>query len=89
MSLFNEISFLKRAKNRLKVFKAIDGNLMPSELVIKIYGKKSNTYFNIVSRALGELVKIKLVKVINPKSRTGRLYTLTNKGRSVLKILSK
>ena len=54
---------------------------------IKIYGKNSNTYFNIVSRALSELANAKLVKVVNPKSRTGRLYTLTNKGKKALNLL--
>lgn len=87
MKLFNDIAFIKRAKNRLKVFKELEGTLMPSELVMKIYGKNSNTYFNIVSRALSELADAKLVKVINPKSRTGRLYTLTEKGKKILSML--
>ena len=87
MKLLNDIAFIKRAKNRIKVFKELGSTLMPSELVIKIYGKNSNTYFNIVSRALSELANAKLVKVVNPKSRTGRLYTLTNKGKKALNLL--
>ena len=87
MKLLNDIAFIKRAKNRLKVFKELEGTLMPSELVVKIYGKNSNTHFNIVSRALSELADVKLAKVINPKSRTGRLYKLTNKGKKVLNLL--
>ena len=89
MNLISELSFVKRAKNRSKVLKAVDGNIMPSELVLKLYGKSSNTYFNIVSRALGELVQQKLVKIVNPKSKTGRLYTLTDKGKRVVSMLGK
>mgnify|MGYP001307160868 CR=1 FL=1 len=88
MKLLNDISFVKRAKNRLKVFKEIEGTLMPSELVIKIYGKNSNTYFNIVSRALSELAGKNLVKVLNPKIKTGRFYTLTKKGKIILEKLN-
>jgi hypothetical protein len=51
MELLKSVSFVKRAKNRKKVFLALDKPMMPSELVMKIYGKNSNTYFNIVSRA--------------------------------------
>ena len=64
MNLLNDVSFVKRAKNRLEVFKAMEGTLMPSELVVKIYGSSSNTSFNIVSQALSELTEVKLVKVL-------------------------
>jgi len=78
---------VKRGKNRLKIFKAIDEPIMPSELVVKVYGKKSNTYFNLVSRALAELEELKLIEVVNPKERTGRIYELTKKGGEVKKTL--
>ena len=89
MNLYNELSYVKRGKNRITVLKSLEGALMPSELVIKIYGKSSNTHFNIVSRALSELLEEKLVKVVNPKSITGRLYILTDKGKKVLVLLNK
>ncbi len=81
------IGKVKRGTNRLKVFKAMTQPLMPSELVIKVYGKSSNTYFNLVSRALAELKQLKLVKLINPKEKTGRIYELTDLGKEVLKKL--
>jgi molybdopterin-guanine dinucleotide biosynthesis protein A len=65
---------VKRGKNRNKVFLALDKPMMPSELVNKMYGKNSNTYFNLVSRALAELKEKKLVEVLNPKEKTGRIY---------------
>jgi len=87
MDSLNAISFVKRGKNRKKVFLALDKAMMPSELVIKIYGKNSNTYFNIVSRALAELTEKGIVEVLNPKERTGRIYQKTKLGEQILKKL--
>ena len=87
MDSLNAISFVKRGKNRKKVFLALDKAMMPSELVIKIYGKNSNTYFNIVSRALAELTEKGIVEVLNPKERTGRIYQKTKIGEKVYKLL--
>lgn len=83
MNSLNAISFVKRGKNRKKVFLALDKAMMPSELVIKIYGKNSNTYFNIVSRALAELTEKGIVEVLNPKERTGRIYQRTKLGKNI------
>ena len=85
MTLFNWVSFVKRGKNRKIVFEALDKPMMPSELVIKIYSKNSNTYFNIVSRALAELKRKNLIEVINPKDKTGRIYQKTKLGNDVTK----
>ena len=57
MTLYNLVAYVKRARNRKKVFQSIEKEMMPSEIVAKIYGKSSNTYFNLVSRALAELKK--------------------------------
>ena len=50
---------------------------------MKIYKSKSNTYFNLVSRALAELKEKRLVEVINPEDRTGRIYRRTKEGEKV------
>lgn len=83
MRLLDFVSFVKRGKNRKKVFLALDKPMMPSELVLKIYGKSSNTYFNLVSRALSELKGKKLVDIVNPRQRTGRIYKKTIVGKQV------
>jgi len=83
MKNINLIAFIKRGKNRRIVFEALDNSMMPSELVKKIYGKSSNTFFNIVSRALAELKGKGLVKVENPKDKTGRIYSLTELGKKI------
>ena len=87
MDSLNAISYIKRGKNRRKVFVALDKSMIPSELVIKIYGKNSNTYFNIVSRALAELTEEGIIEVLNPKERTGRIYQKTKLGKRIIKSL--
>ena len=87
MELLKEIGFVKRGKNRKEIFINLDKPMMPSELVIKIYKKNSNTYFNLVSRALSELKDKKLVEVINPEERTGRIYRRTKFGEKIAKEL--
>lgn len=87
MTLFNLVSFVKRGKNRKKVFDALDKPMMPSELMMKIYNKNSNTYFNLVSRALSELKKKNIVKVVNPTDKTGRIYQKTKLGNILTKKL--
>lgn len=83
MNLLELAFYVKRGKNRSKVFEALESPAMPSDIVRKIYGKVSNSHFNIVSRALSELMSVGLVKNINPKERTGRIYQLTPLGRNV------
>ena len=87
MTLFNLVSFVKRGRNRKKVFKALNKPMMPSELVMKIYNKNSNTYFNLVSRALSEMKAKNLVEVINPNDKTGRMYQKTKLGNNLTKKL--
>ena len=83
MELLNAVSFVKRGRNRSKVFRALNKPSMPSELTEKIYGKISNTHFNIVSRALSELKENLLIEIINPEDRTGRMYKKTKFGEKV------
>jgi len=79
------LSRLKRAKNRLNVFKALDKPMMPSEIMVKVFGKSSHTNFTFVSRALAELQKEGLVELKNPQEKTGRIYELTVLGRKIQK----
>lgn len=88
MELLKSIGFVKRGKNRREVFMNLDKPMIPSELVMKIYRSNSNTYFNLVSRALSELKDKKLVEVVNPEDRTGRIYKRTKEGEKVAKELT-
>lgn len=88
MELLKAIGFVKRGKNRKEIFMNLNKPMMPSELVMKIYKSNSNTYFNLVSRALSELKDKKLVEVVNPEDRTGRIYKRTKEGERVAKELN-
>jgi len=83
MAVLNLVGYVKRGKNRQIIFLALDKPMMPSEIMKKIYGKTSNTYFNLVSRALGELTEKKLIEVVNPNEKTGRIYRKTKLGMEV------
>jgi len=87
MGVLDLVGYVKRGKNRKVVFLAIDKPLMPSEIMRKVYSKTSNTYFNLVSRALSELTEKKLIEVINPNEKTGRIYRKTKLGVEVEKKL--
>lgn len=89
MSLFKLIGFVKRGKNRNKIFVELNYPSMPSELTKKIFGKSSNTYFNIVSRSLSELKKEGLVEIVNPDEKTGRIYRRTALGNKVALAIKK
>ena len=85
------ISWLKRGKNRMKVFASVSKHTTPSEIVGKISkrsGRKAMTDYVIVSRALDELEKKKLVRLmVKEKTRVGRTYELTSRGKLVKKEL--
>lgn len=87
MELLKAVGFIKRGKNRKEIFMNLDKPMIPSELVMKIYKKKSNTYFNLVSRALAELKDKKLVEIVNPEDRTGRIYRRTKEGEKIVREL--
>ena len=87
MGVLDLVGYVKRGKNRKIVFLALDKPMMPSELMRKMYNKKSNTYFNLVSRALSELTEKKLIEIVNPNEKTGRIYRKTKLGVEVEKKL--
>ncbi len=88
MAVLNLVGYVKRGKNRKVTFLALDKPMIPSEITKKIYGKTSNTYFNLVSRALSELKEKKLIEIVNPNEKTGRIYRKTKLGKEVEKELN-
>ena len=55
--------------------------------VQKAFKRASGASFTIVSRALSELLKLRLVDIKNKAEKTGRMYSLTEKGKKVKKLL--
>ena len=74
------IGFVKRSDYRKKILGSLEKPLIPKEIAEETDIHQSN-----VSRALGDLREKELVQVMNPDAKTGRVYTLTEKGEKILK----
>ena len=69
------------SKYRTKTIKSLEGEvLIPSQIA-----KNSGIRTNHISKVLSELKAHELVECINPEVRKGRLYRLTEKGKTVSK----
>jgi len=73
-----DLSWIKRGKQRREIIVHIKGTQTPTEIA-----KKSGYSLNHTSRILNEFKKHKMVKILNPEEKTGRLYELTSKGKVV------
>lgn len=79
------IEYVKTSPNREKVIKTLNGNILkPSDI-----SKASGVHINTVSKCLKQLREQKLVRLLNPERKRGRLYTLTDKGSSVVTKMQK
>jgi len=85
MNLLSLVGYIKRGKNRHKVFLTLDKPMIPSEIAKSEFGHRAGASLNIVSRALGELAKKGLVEVVNPEESSGRIYRRTKTGETVAK----
>lgn len=72
--------YIKLSPNRQKVIKLLSEEeiLKPTEI-----SKKVDIHVNTVSKSLKQLRENDLVYILNPESRRGRLYKLTEKGKKV------
>lgn len=77
-----DYSWVVRGKQRRKIIKVINKPKIPTE--IKEATKLS---LNNVSDVLKELKEKKIVKLLNPGEKTGRLYELTSKGIKIKDML--
>lgn len=76
-----EINYVQISKYWTKTMKSLDGEvLIPSQIA-----KNSGIRTNHISKVLSELKAHELVECINPEVRKGRLYRLTEKGKTVSK----
>lgn len=76
-----EISYVRTSTYRLRVMKALEGNLkIPSEIA-----KETGILTNHMSNTLRQLKEHGLVECVNPQSKKGRLYRLTPKGEELMR----
>ncbi len=82
--MYSLISFVSRGRTRKRVLRNLLEPHTPTEL-----SRIINTHRSTTSRAILALEKKGLVKCITPKENMGRFYTLTKKGKEILKKLKK
>ena len=73
-----ELSWIKRGKQRRDIIMHIGDKETPTEIA-----NKSNYSLNHTSRILNEFRRHGLVKLLNPKEKTGRLYELSETGKII------
>ena len=79
----DKVRYVKRSSYRTNVLKAIgEGVKIPTEIA-----EDSGILRNHVSNVLRDLKENELVECLNPNSKKGRLYRLTDEGLDVLKDL--
>ena len=75
---------IELSSHRVKVLKAFEGrDVIRPKQIAELTGMN----INHVSRSLGELRSMDLVKVLNPNVRANRNYTLTNMGKHIINYL--
>ena len=80
--MWEEIGFLKRSRTSKEILKCLDIPKTPSELkgILKLH-------LASISRALLKLEKMGLAKCLNPKADKFRIYSITKRGKAILKQL--
>lgn len=79
----DEIGFVKISEQRQKIMKDLKDKLkIPTEIA-----KSTDMSVPEVSRSLKTLKEKELVICLNENKRVGRVYTLTDKGKEVLKFI--
>jgi len=73
-----KLSWVKRGKQRREIIVHLKNTQTPSEI-----SKKAGYSLNHTSRILNQFKKHGLVKLLNPKEKTGRLYQLTSSGKVI------
>ena len=71
-----------RGKQRKKIIKVMSKPRIPTEIK-----EETRLSLNNVSDVLREFKKKRIVRCLNPKEKTGRLYKLTPKGMRIREML--
>lgn len=79
MTVYDDISFVLRAKNRKAVFEALTYPKTPTQL-----SKELDINIGFISNILIELKNRKLIECLSPNEKRHRFYKLTRKGLKIL-----
>jgi len=80
MAKQSALSYVLRAKNRMKVLNALENDRKISAQL----EKETGMYKSHMNRTLKELQEKKLVICINPKDRSFKFYELSHEGKKIL-----
>ena len=82
--MYDLISYIVRGKVRLSILNVLDKPMTPTKIAEQLKNHRST-----ISRSLIDMEKRGFVKCLTPKEKTGRLYLITKKGKSILKNIRK
>ncbi len=80
MTLYDDLSFIVRNKNRKAIFQALTKPKTPTQL-----SKELNINVGFVSNLIIDLLKRKLIVCLSPNEKRYRFYKITTKGQKILK----
>ena len=75
-----DVAFVTRSRLRRDILQIVD-----KPKTVKRMCKELNKYMSVVSRALREMEKKKMLICLNPKDDRNRYYQITKKGKNILK----
>ena len=82
--MYDLISYIVRGKVRLSILNVLDKPMTPTKMAEQLKNHRST-----ISRSLIDMEKRGIVKCLTPKEKTGRLYTITKKGKIILEKIKK
>ena len=81
--IYEILGYVKASKYRKLILKLLHNEILtPKEIAERL-----NTTLAYVSKILRELEQKGLVKCLNPDAVKGRVYTLTEKGKEIAKLV--
>jgi predicted transcriptional regulator len=78
--LWDDVGFALRSKQRKELLLLLKTEKTPSQLAKNLKSSLSN-----VSLKLADLEKRNLIYCLNPNEKKGRIYSLTKKGKQIVK----
>ena len=81
---WEDVSFIISSNYRRKVLQILETPKIPSKISKELDINKAH-----ISKTLSELNSKKMIKCLTPNSTKGKIYTITNYGKDILKEISK
>ena len=83
------LSWILRGSQRREIIKVITGHKIPAQIYKEAIELNHKITRNSVSDVLREFKKRFIIKCINPEEKKGRIYELTDLGKSLLRHIIK